>query len=124
MRQVTTFPRSARLCAAFAIVVVMMRGAGAAAPPPKKYSPTPCAAWSDDFNTMQLDARWTVASGRAPGYLPGEHLGLYQPQQVTLGGGVLTMRLTQTLGVVDGVFGVISKGALLSTRDRCGYGTY
>jgi beta-glucanase (GH16 family) len=121
MRQVVTL--SVGFCATFAIAFALMPGSASAAPH-KHNPPAACAAWRDDFNTARLDPRWMVGNGGAPGYIPGEHLGLYRPEQVTLGNGLLTMRLTQAQGLVDGVFGVVSSGALLSTRDKCGYGIY
>jgi beta-glucanase (GH16 family) len=91
---------------------------------PPSPPPTACAAWSDNFSTAGLNPRWTVGSGRAPGYIPGEHQGVYAPERVTLGNGLIRMKLTQSQGLVDGVFGGTSRGALLSTKDKCGYGTY
>jgi len=92
----------------------------------KKSQPATCAAWQDDFNTSGLDpTRWVIASGQAPGYIPGYHIGYYDPSHVSVGGGHLTLTLTQTTGQVDSnPAGVVSRGALIYTQFKCGYGTY
>ncbi len=86
----------------------------------------PCKAWQDNFNTGHLDTtRWVVANGRAPGYVPDQHIGYYVPGNVSLSSGLLTLTLTQTTGTVDtNNSGTISYGALLYTKSACGYGTY
>lgn len=83
-------------------------------------------AWHEDFSKGQLDTRlWMVASYWAPGYLPGVHVGYYDPANVTLQGGNLVLKLRQETGDVDGnPDGVISYGALVSTKKKYGYGTY
>ncbi len=91
---------------------------------PPKPQPT-CSAFLDNFDGSVLDAsRWVVASGSAPGRILGAHIGYYQPDRVSIGGGYLRMRLTQEGAIVDGVSGVISRGALIYTKARCWYGTY
>ena len=115
----------AEALASIAMLAALLVGARPAEAAPKRTPPpAACAAWSDDFTSTALDSRWTVGNGRAPGYIPGQHQGYYVPGQVSLGNGLLRMKLTQSQGLVDGVFGVVSQGALLSTRDKCGYGTY
>lgn len=90
--------------------------------PPKNQ---PCTAFTDNFDGTQVDGnRWVVANGRAPGYIAGSHIGYYQPDRVTVSGGFLRIRLTQEYGTVDGVGGVISRGGLVYTKQKCGYGTY
>jgi len=97
----------------------------AAASPMKPHS-TACPAWQDDFNLTALDStRWVIASGQAPGYIPGYHIGYYNPSHVSVGGGYLTLTLTQSTGQVDSnSAGVVSQGALIYTKFKCGYGTY
>lgn len=84
------------------------------------------SAWEDPFDSLQIErSRWVIANGRAPGYIPDRHIGYYQPDHVTLGGGFLTMRLTQEVGQVDTYpAGIISRGALIYTKKKYGYGTY
>jgi beta-glucanase (GH16 family) len=86
----------------------------------------PCAAWQDTFSTGKLDtSRWLVGNGMAPGYVANQHLGTYDPQNVQVTPGMLRLTLLQTTGTVDtNAAGVLSSGALLSTRQACGYGTY
>jgi len=90
--------------------------------PPKNQA---CPAFQDDFDGTQLDgSRWVVANGQAPGYRFAEHIGYYQPDRVSVSGGLLRITLTQEGGIVDGVSGVISRGGLIYTKQKCGYGTY
>jgi len=85
----------------------------------------PSGAWQDDFAANQVDTkRWVIAAGRAPGYIPNYHVGYYQENHVSVGGGYLTMLLTQENGPVDNGYGVISRGALIYTKNTYGYGTY
>jgi len=86
----------------------------------------PCGAWQENFNAGQLDlTRWTIASGPAPGYLPNQHVGYYDPANVSLDSGLLSLTLTQSAGVVDSnPDGIISYGSLIYTTAVCGYGTY
>ena len=87
--------------------------------------PTGAAAWQDDFNGIALDrSRWVNASGQAPGYIPGNHLGYYDPTHVRVLDGYLVISLTQENGAVDSLPGVISRGGLIYTKNRYGYGTY
>jgi beta-glucanase (GH16 family) len=82
-------------------------------------------AWRDDFNGTALDTnRWAHGSGQAPGYRPGLHIGYYDPTSVRVANGVLVIDLTQGYGYVDGAWGVISRGGLISSRSTYGYGTY
>jgi beta-glucanase (GH16 family) len=95
----------------------VIAGPGGKQPPP---------GWQDDFGANKVDKRrWVVASGRAPGYIPNLHIGYYQPDRVSVAGGILTMRLTQEMGLVGtNPNGVISRGALIYTKETYGYGTY
>ena len=115
-------------CAGFAAIFIALWLAPVsetAAAASKKRSNSTCAAWSDDFTGNTINANlWAIGNGRAPGYLPGEHSGLYQPDHVAIANGQLSMLLTQEQGLVDGAFGVVSRGALLSSLIKCGYGTY
>jgi beta-glucanase (GH16 family) len=87
------------------------------------------SGWQDDFSGSSLSKKmWVVASGQAPGYRPGDHIGYYDPSNVKLvsdsTGSYLRLQLTQEPGTVDGVEGVISHGALVYTKSKYGYGTY
>ena len=89
-------------------------------------SSSPCAGWQDDFNTGQLSrSRWTIGTGQAPGYIPGQHLGDFQRKNVSLSSGMLSLALEQQIGTVDGnPSGVLSHGGIIYTNFACGYGTY
>ena len=81
--------------------------------------------WRDDFTGTSLDAsRWTNAEEQAPGYIPGNHRGFYDPNNVSVQNGYLVIRLTQQTALVDGVSGVESLGGLVYTEDTFRYGTY
>jgi endo-1,3-1,4-beta-glycanase ExoK len=83
------------------------------------------AAWRDDFNGTSVDqTRWIIADEQAPGYIPGNHIGYYDPTHVSVQNGYLVIRLTQQTGSVDGVAGVISQGGLVYSKNTYGYGTY
>lgn len=85
------------------------------------------SAWQEDFNAGAIDtSRWVVASGEAPGYIYGKHIGYYDLSHVWVKDGYLVISLTQQIGQVDDnvVDGVISTGGLLYTKDTYGYGTY
>lgn len=82
-------------------------------------------AWRDDFNGTSLDqTRWITANEQAPGYLPGNHIGYYDPTHVSVQNGYLVIRLTQQNGSVDGVPGVVSLGGLVYSKNTYSYGTY
>ena len=85
----------------------------------------PTSGWTDDF-TKGIDTRfWVIANGSAPGYIPNLHKGFYQPNDISVANGIVTMRLTQEYGTVDAnPSGVISRGALLFSKKTYGYGTY
>ena len=97
--------------------------AGAASP---QSSNQAGAAWQDDFAAGRVDVRrWVIANGRAPGYIPGYHIGYYRPVNVSVAGGYLALLLTQEIGAVDAnPAGVVSRGALIYTKKKHGYGTY
>jgi endo-1,3-1,4-beta-glycanase ExoK len=123
MHRRSVFPRLAIM-----LSWVLLVAAGSAAAQGKGKGPAkeqPCAAFQDNFDGTSLDPdRWVVANGRAPGYIAGSHIGYYQPDRVSVSGGLLRIRLTQEGGYVDGVSGVISRGGLVYTKQKCGYGTY
>ena len=96
-------------------------GKGGGGKPPKN---KPCTAFVDNFDGNNVDKRWVVANGSAPGYRVGEHQGNYQQDRVSVSGGYLRIMLTQEGGIVDGVSGVISRGGLVYSKRKCGYGTY
>ncbi|MBZ5562764.1 MAG: glycoside hydrolase family 16 protein [Acidobacteriia bacterium] len=107
-------------------LVLLSLSANGWAAPAKRPSPPPptCAAWQDDFGSASLDPnRWVIANGRAPGYIPGNHIGYYQPDRVSVENGFLKILLTQETGLVDGFNGYISRGGLIYTKATCGYGT-
>jgi hypothetical protein len=69
------------------------------------------SSWRDDFSGTSLDSgRWVTASGQAPGYVTGNHRGLYDPTHVRVSGGYLVIELTQQNSIVDGAPGVESRG--------------
>jgi len=81
--------------------------------------------WQDDFRGKKLNSkRWVIASGWAPGYIPGDHINLNDPAKISMKDGYLVIALTQENGTVDEVPGVISKGGMIHTADTYGYGTY
>lgn len=90
----------------------------------------PSAGWRDDFSSSTLNKRfWVIASGQAPGYIAGDHLGSYDPGHVKVvgdaGGSYLQLLLTQETGTVDSnPTGTLSRGALIYTKSKYGYGTY
>jgi len=84
-----------------------------------------CSAWADEFSGTALNPNlWVIASGQAPGYVPGVHIGYYVPANVSVKDGFLKLTLNQSAGTVDGKLGVISSGALIYSKAKCGYGTY
>jgi beta-glucanase (GH16 family) len=81
--------------------------------------------WEDDFDWSTLNERWTVSGWGVPGYIPDNHVGIWDANNVRLQAGYLVLRLTQEPGQVDdNPNGVISSGALVATTDTYGYGTY
>jgi beta-glucanase (GH16 family) len=88
------------------------------------------SAWQEDFNDAQLDnSFWVIASGQAPGYISGTHIGYYDPAHVQIvsddTGSYLRLELTQTYGTVDSnPDGVISDGAMIYTKNKYLYGTF
>ncbi len=88
--------------------------------------PSTTLAWQDSFNTGQLDSsRWAIANGQAPGYIANQHIGYYEPANVTLNDGLLKIALQQTTGTVDtNSNGVISYGGMVYSNSTYGYGTY
>ncbi len=118
--------------AVIAAALLLAGGDTAQAVPPQRQNQAPnrggggVKAWVEDFSSAKLDTRfWVIASGRAPGYLPGLHIGYYEPSHVKIQDGILSMLLTQETGLVDSnSTGTISRGALIYTRKKYGYGTY
>ena len=107
------------------VIALLLIGSGTVpsiAAPPKSRTPT---GWEVHFGADGIDPnRWVIAEGWAPGYIPSNHLGYYDPQNVTVEGGYLVMLLTQESGLVDNTPGIISRGGLIYTRGAYGYGTY
>lgn len=105
-----------------AVLVIVGGMMSAAAAPPKRPSGQGCSAWQDDFSSGKLAPdRWVVASGQAPGYIAGNHIGYYQPDHVSIENGYLKILLTQEGSASKGY---ISRGGLVYTKATCGYGTY
>lgn len=103
------------------LVFLTFATAASAAAPAKNT----CSAWSDDFIGTAVNPNlWVIANGQAPGYIPGVHIGYYVPSNVSVSEGFLKLKLNQSTGTVDGKLGVISSGALIYSRVKCGYGTY
>ena len=107
-------------------LLIFVSVASAAAAPPKRPTPPPptCSAWAYDFSSGINPNFWVIATGRAPGYIAGNHIGYYDPNHVTVVNGYLSILLTQVTGTVDGTNGYISYGGLIYTKATCGYGTY
>ncbi|MBI1941159.1 MAG: glycoside hydrolase family 16 protein [Acidobacteria bacterium] len=110
---------------------LLLGGEVALAAPPQRQNQAPnrgvgnSKAWVEDFSSSQLNTRfWVIASGRAPGYIPNYHIGYYEPANVSILNGYLSMLLTQENGPVDSGYGTISHGALIYTKKKYGYGTY
>jgi beta-glucanase (GH16 family) len=84
------------------------------------------SAWLEDFSSSKLNTKfWVVASGQAPGYIAGYHIGYYDRSHVKIQSGILSTLLTQETGTVDSnTSGTISRGTLIYTRKKYGYGTY
>ena len=110
------------LAPAFAVAIFGLLGSSAA----QAQVPPLCpGAWVDDFNTLD-PTRWLVANEPAPGSSV-TNLGFYDPNNVGVGDGLLTLTLTQTdTGVPNSDGNTVweSRGALIYTPDLCGYGTY
>jgi beta-glucanase (GH16 family) len=91
---------------------------------------TSSTAWQDDFSRSKLNSSfWVVGQGPAPGYIAGQHQGLYDPTHVKIvkdgSNSYLQLLLTQEQGTVDtNPDGVISRGAEIYTKGLYGYGTY
>ncbi len=82
------------------------------------------AGWQDNFSQLDLN-RWVVVDDYAPGFIPDSHIGFSQPENISVTGGYLVMRLTQqTAPVGSNPDGVISRGAAIYTKDTYGYGTF
>jgi beta-glucanase (GH16 family) len=110
---------------AIALLFTVASSWAAAAKRPPNPQPQGCSAWSDNFTSGTLNpALWVVASGQAPGYIPGVHMGRYDPSRVSVENGYLKIELTQEAGLVDGSYGTVSHGGLVYTKMTCGYGTY
>lgn len=83
------------------------------------------SGWVENFAGPALNPNfWVIANGQAPGRIFGSHLGLFQPDRVSVEGGYLVLRLTQEHGLVDGAMGVISRGGMISTLQTYGKGVY
>ena len=121
------------LAAFFLGSALAITASAASGPVSKQPSPSgqqATAGWRDDFNAPQVDTnRWVIASGLAPGHIVNFHIGYYEPSHVQIltdgTNSYLQMLLTQENGPVDSsASGVISRGALIYTKNTYGYGTY
>ncbi len=97
----------------------------------KKPPPPRSVAWSDDFSGPTLNTNfWVVSSEQAPGYIANDHIGYYDPSHVQFvsddaGGSYLRLELNQERGQVGtNPYGVISRGAIVYSKNTYGYGTY
>ena len=114
--------------AAFSLLRPSLAAAGAKGNRPN--APPSNSGWQEDFSGSSLSKKmWVVASGQAPGYIPGYHIGYYELGNVKLvsdsTGSYLRLQLTQQIGTVDtNLAGTVSHGALVYTKSKYGYGTY
>ncbi len=102
--------------------VLAMPALAAGAPPGK-----PGSAWRDDFPGSTLNTQfWVIATGQAPGTIPGVNLGDYDPSHVTIvtEGTASYLQLLLTQETAPSGTGTLSHGALIYTKNRYGYGTY
>jgi len=99
-------------------IAVFVSATAAWAAPGGQAGPS-CSAWTDTFQSFDTN-RWIAVDGSAPGS-NSVNTGAYESSNVALlQPGVLRLTLTQ---VANGA-GVNSYGALIQTRQTCGYGTY
>ena len=117
----------------FLFLALSLTVLGAAGAGPKKGGgghQKPGSAWREDFSSSRFNPKfWVIANGPAPGYVPGDHLGVYDPLHVSVvsdsSGSYLQLLLTQEVGTVDGnTAGTVARGAMLYTTATYGYGTY
>lgn len=126
-----------RVCATLALMAGLILSLAFAAPyfaagGGKKPGPDrkPSTAWRDDFSNSTVNTQfWVVGTGQAPGYVPGYHLGNYDPSHVKIvtdsTGSYLQLLLTQEVGTVDSnTAGVLSHGGIIYSKNTYGYGTY
>src|SRR5579863_4021826 len=77
--------------------------------------PLSAQAFSDEFNKGKLDESvWIVSQGKAP------QDGTFDPSNVDLSKGLLSLRVNQT----HGPNGIISSGGEIQSKRVFGYGTY
>jgi endo-1,3-1,4-beta-glycanase ExoK len=101
------------------IAVFLLAASVTAWAAPRGQSGPACPGWQDTFQTFDT-SRWTAVDGGAPGS-SSVNTGVYESGNVTLlQPGVLRLTLTQ---VANGS-GVTSYGALIQSKQVCGYGTY
>lgn len=106
------------------IALVSLPAIPAAAAPPQSTTQA-STGWFEDFSGGTLDpGRWIIANGLAPGYIPRNHVGYFQPNRVSFSGGYVVLLLTQERGKVDKRNGIISRGGMIYTSETYGYGTY
>lgn len=115
----TGVPFAISLLAALALLLTL-------ATPPPAGARRPGSGWEDQFNGSNLDKRrWNIASWWAPGYIANNHIGYYETDHVSVGGGYVSLLLNQENGLVDDEpDGVISHGAMISSKQKYSYGTY
>ncbi len=133
MRKPLSSPRA--ICVTISglmILAAMIAGPCFAAGGGKKPGPDrkPPSAWRDDFSGTSVNTQfWVIGTGQAPGYIPGYHLGNYDPTHAKIvsdsTGSYLQLLLTQEIGTVDtNPAGVLSHGAIIYSKNTYGYGTY
>lgn len=82
------------------------------------------AAWEDHFTSLDA-SRWIVFDGYAPGYIPNNHIGVFEPDNTSVQDGFLVLRLSQERSPVDAnPSGVLSRGGGIYSRETYGFGTY
>jgi beta-glucanase (GH16 family) len=114
-----------RPLAAAAVLTGLLSAGSLAWASPRAHSNSSSSGWTQDFTGTSLNTHfWVAANGQAPGYIPCDHIGYFDPSHVLVGGGYLTLVLTQSTGTVDTCTGFISDGAEIYTRKTYGYGTY
>ena len=132
-KQLSRLSSAVGMLATLAVISTLVAPGAAAQGPSSERAATaglPSSGWREEFNGPRLDKRsWVISSGQAPGHIVNYHIGYYDPSHVQFvsqnGVSYLQLLLTQENGPVDSsASGVISRGALVYTKSKYGYGTY
>jgi hypothetical protein len=84
-------------------------------------------AWIENFDGNSLNNNfWNVSNEQyGMGAIDNQHQGYFQSKNVSVGGGYLTIALTQEKGRVgSNANGIISRGGEIESKTTYGYGTY